>query len=104
MIEVFVASFAVATLATVAGWILVFSTMPRLRHAHPEHFAAAGSPKVLRWTLLNLSLLRYLFSDAFRTLPDQALARRHQWLRAIWVSGLPALATMFAAVLLRVGG
>lgn len=103
MIELFVASFAVTTFATLACWALVFSTVPVLRLAHPEHFVSAGRPKVLSWHLLNLSFLRYLFSDAFRTLPDPKLASRLKALRAFWLIGLPALATMFAAVLSRVG-
>ncbi len=103
MTTLFLVSFTLTTVASIAGWALVFATLPMLRHAHPGQFAAAGSPGRLTWTLLNVSFLVYLLSAKFRSLNDRRLRAQLCILRAIWLIGLAALATMLATALLHAG-
>jgi hypothetical protein len=103
MIEVFVTSFSLTTLASVICWALVFATLPALRYSHPEHFAAAGKPAHVTWTLLNVSFLGYLLSGKFRTLQDQQLLAKLKILRALWLVGLVALVIMIVTALVHFG-
>lgn len=100
--SVFLISFAVATVATVATlscWAILSFTLPTLKHSQPDHFAAAGRPHWLSWHPLRLGFFRYLMSDAFRAIPDRKLVSRLLAVKCLWILALIFLAIMFAAAL-----
>jgi len=103
MIHIFVTSFALATIASVICWALVFATVPTLRCSHPQDFAAAGSPKMISWHLLRVDFLIYLFSHKFSALQDARLVARLKALRAAWAVGLVALVVMLVSISLHFG-
>ncbi len=78
MLQIFFVSFVLVMATSVLSWAILFVALPRLKHLHPAHFEAAGRRSWISWYVLRLTLLCYLFSPRFRSLPDRKLASQLQ--------------------------
>ena len=97
MLQIFIASFSVATVASLICWAMLFLALPKLRHEHHAQFVAAGRPPWLTWTLLRFTLLGYLLSNMFHSIDDPRLVLQLRAIRALWIVGLFALGIALAS-------